>query len=291
MHQYLNAIGFRNVKCNRQLNEILSDVEHEPTRQDVMAQDEDMDYCEFRKAYAKGLGIALFGDMDINECFKQQYYFPYFEGSGVTSYADVVVEQRMDRDAFVGICEDSKVEISLIFHLQNTIEYIKEKQRTGSEVLYKSVTLSALCNTGTILLPVKKNKQQQQVQKQESHNRSILMSAAKAGDQAAIESLTLDDIDTYSKVSQRLVKEDVLSIVDTYIMPNGIECDQYSIMGTILNIKLMENACTKEPLYILCLEVNELQFDVCVPARNVNGEPKVGRRFKGNIWLQGRLNF
>ena len=39
------------------------------------------------------------------------------------------------------------------------------------------------------------------------------------------------------------------------------------------------------------LEVNELEFDVCVPIKNVIGEPAVGRRFKGNIWLQGRLNF
>ncbi len=291
MHQYLSAIGFGSVTCNRELNEILSNVEHEFTRQEVMAQDEDMDYCEFRKEYAKGMGIVVFGDMDINECFKQQYSFPYYEGSGITSYADVVVEKRMDRDAFVGICEDAKVEISLIFHLQNTIEYIKEKQIHGPELLYKSVTLSALCNAGTILLPVKKNKKQQQVQKQESHNRSILMSAAKAGDQAAIESLTLDDIDKYSKVSQRLVKEDVLSIVDTYIMPNGIECDQYSIMGTILDMKMKENFVTKERMYILCLDVNDLQFDVCVPAKKVTGEPKIGRRFKGNIWLQGRLNF
>ena len=37
------------------------------------------------------------------------------------------------------------------------------------------------------------------------------------------------------------------------------------------------------------LEVNELTFDVCVPVKDVVGEPAVGRRFKGNIWMQGNV--
>ena len=110
-------------------------------------------------------------------------------------------------------------------------------------------------------------------------------------DPAAIESLTLDDIDTYSKVSRRLISEDVFTIVDTYIMPYGIECDRYSILGEILNIHRIENEMTREELYIMSLEVNGLTFDVCVPAREVVGEPAVGRRFKGNIWMQGIINF
>ena len=39
------------------------------------------------------------------------------------------------------------------------------------------------------------------------------------------------------------------------------------------------------------LNVNEMQFDVCVPAEEVMGEPEIGRRFKGTIWLQGYINF
>ena len=106
-----------------------------------------------------------------------------------------------------------------------------------------------------------------------------------------MESLTLEDIDTYSKVSQRLITEDVFSIVDTYFMPYGIECDRYSILGEILEMHTIQNEDTGEELYVMRLEVNELEFDVCVPIKNVIGEPAVGRRFKGNIWLQGRLNF
>ena len=117
------------------------------------------------------------------------------------------------------------------------------------------------------------------------------MNAARTGDPAAIESLTLDDIDTYSKVSRRLITEDVFTIVDTYIMPYGIECDRYSILGEILGLQSIENEYTGEELYVMTLEVNGLTFDVCVPVKEVVGEPGVGRRFKGNIWMQGVINF
>ena len=119
----------------------------------------------------------------------------------------------------------------------------------------------------------------------------MLLSAARNGDQDAIESLTLEDIDTYSKVSKRLVTEDVFTIVDTYFMPYGVECDQYSILGEILEVTTTVNSKTKEALYIMTLDVNELQFDICVPVAHLMGVPKAGRRFKGNIWLQGTINF
>ena len=123
------------------------------------------------------------------------------------------------------------------------------------------------------------------------HNRMMLLSAAKTGDPQAIESLTLDDIDTYSRVSRRLISEDVFTSVDTYMMPCGVECDRYSILGEIRECRMIQNDITRAGIWIMKLDVNGLLFDVCVPARNLMGEPAVGRRYKGNIWLQGRINF
>ena len=291
MHQYMNAIGFGNINSKRELKNILTQVRTSFTQHDLIAQDEEMDICEYQKEYGAGIGIAIFGDRDIDEKFDKNYYYPFFLGTGITSHADVYIERRMDREAYAGICEDMKVGINLIFHLQNTVELLKQRQKAKSSVKYKSVTLSGLCNGGTILLPVLKDKEQEKRQKEEIHNRMMLVSAARTGDPAAIESLTMDDIDTYSKVSQRLVSEDVFSIVDTYIMPYGIECDHYSIMGEILELQRIINEYTREEVYVMRLDVNELMFDICVPVKEVVGDPAVGRRFKGNMWLQGRINF
>lgn len=195
----------------------------------------------------------------------------------------------MDRHSFVGIYEDAKVGVSLIFHVQNAVECMLADVHRNHVLDQVSITLSGLCNDGMILLPVFKNPDQEKRSREESRNRMTLLSAARSGDPSAIESLTLDDLDTYTKVSRRLVKEDVFTIVDTYFMPCGIECDRYSILGEILDMKITENEETGEEIYILSLNVNEMKFDVCVPKANLIGEPAIGRRFKGNIWLQGMI--
>ena len=36
---------------------------------------------------------------------------------------------------------------------------------------------------------------------------------------------------------------------------------------------------------------NDLLFDICINEKDLYGIPEVGRRFKGNIWMQGKINF
>ena len=291
MHQYLKAIGFGNFSTTKELKKILGQVEKKFTHQTIISYNQSADFCEFRKDFGQGIGIALYGEMDENENFDADYYSPYFQGSGITTYSEVIVEKRIDREQYVGICEDPKVGISLIFTLKNGIDYQKESQLGGMSRLNTSVTFSGLALSGKILLPVQKSQNQIKSVNEASDNRRNLLNAARNGDQNAIETLTLDDIDIYSQVSRRLLYEDVFTIVDTYFLPYGVECDIYSIMGEILSVKEAENLVTKEKLYQLRLDVNELQFDICVPQKEVLGEPEIGRRFKGNIWLQGEINF
>ena len=108
MHQYLKSIGFGNIRDKKQLIQIIRDVEESYTGHQLVTQDEVTDLCEFDKEYGEGIGIKVCGDMDIDEQFDYRYYAPYFTGSGVTSYANVSVERRIDREAYVGICEDTK---------------------------------------------------------------------------------------------------------------------------------------------------------------------------------------
>ena len=124
-----------------------------------------------------------------------------------------------------------------------------------------------------------------------SSERKQLLAQARMGNEEAIESLTLEDMDTYTTISRKIHKEDVFSLVDTYFMPYGVECDQYSILGEIIDVREEVNRITGEQLVIMSLECNELTFDVCINRKDLYGEPAVGRRFKGVIWLQGYINF
>ena len=291
MHKYLKAIGFQNVTSEKEWNRILIQSEDEFTGYERISLEEELDFCELRKEYGMGIGICSYGQVDADDNYLREYYLPYFEGSGITSYADVIVEDRSDKEAYVGMCEDAKVGVSLIFHLQNGIEYRKEMMTGRIPKNSTSVTLSGLAVSGTIILPVMKSKEQEQEIMEESRNRMMLLSAAREGDSKAIESLTMEDMDLYSQVSKRIQTEDIYSIVDTYFMPYGVECDQYSILGEILDIDTVENKMTKEEIYVFTVDVNELRFDICMPVKSVFGEPAIGRRIKADIWLQGKINF
>lgn len=128
MHQYLKAIGFGPIKKKAELKEILEQTRETFTHQMTVSYNEEADYCEFQKEYGQDVGITLCGELDDHDQFDMEYYFPYFQGSGVTTYADVSIEKRIEREQYVGICEDAKVGISLIFTMQNGVEYMKERQ-------------------------------------------------------------------------------------------------------------------------------------------------------------------
>lgn len=291
MHQYLKAIGFDNIRTRNDLKDLLDDVRESFNHQTIVSYSQDEDFCEVRKDYGQCMGISVCGELDEKDVFKPSYYFPYFQGSGISTYSEIAVERKIEKEQYVGMCEDSRIGISLIFTLQNGIEYMREKQAGFVDNLTTSVTLSGMSLSGMILLPVIKDERHMKSEREASDNRKMLLNAARNGDQTAIETLTLDDIDMYSQVSRRLATEDVFSIVDTYFMPFGIECDLYSIMGEILAVRRRKNAVTGVEVYQMKLNVNELQFDVCVPVESVMGEPEIGRRYKGTIWLQGYINF
>ena len=130
-------------------------------------------------------------------------------------------------------------------------------------------------------MPLKTNK------KLNSEKRNKLLAAAKDGDHEAIDNLTTAEMNTYSSLYNRIHSEDLLSIVDTSFMPCGVECDHYMIIGNILKVSTYTNASSKETLYNMLVETNDITLNVCINQKDLQGEPEEGRRFRGEIWLQG----
>lgn len=98
-------------------------------------------------------------------------------------------------------------------------------------------------------------------------------------------------MDTYTMISQRIQEEDLFTVIDTFMMPYGTECDLYQIMGEIKNVESAVNEYTDEKLYFMTLSCNDMIFDICINQKDLLGEPEEGRRFKGSIWMQGHINF
>ena len=292
MHRYLRAIGFSNLKSRLQVNNLLAYViQNADEKKYTSTNDMDIMFAEYSMDFAENLGITVRGEFNEENQFVFDYFFPYSRGTQISSYEDISIERHAEKESYAGICDDIKVGVSLIFYLQNVISYLKIKNADRLPIKGTSLILSALSVDGTILLPLEKRESDLKKTKKESINRSKLIAAARNGDEDAMESLTLEDIDTYTNISRKILKQDVFTLVDTYFMPYGVECDQYSVLGEIIDYQFVENKMTKEEICQMTICCNDLYFDVSINKKDLLGEPKTGRRFKGIIWMQGHINF
>ena len=292
MHKYLRAVGFSKVKNSKDMHEVIMNIlENADHRDYISGGSDDTLLAEFKKEYAEHIGVVVCGEFDEDDKFSFEYCYPYLTGENITSMEDITIEPHADKESYAGVCDEPKVGVSLVFHLQNRIPYIRLREGGQLPVRGTTLNLSGLSIQGMILLPIQKNEEEMEKAQKEVQNRTKLIAQARAGNENAIETLTLEDMDTYNTISKRIRREDVMSLVDTYFMPYGVECDQYSILGEIKDCHLEVNRVTNEEIYVMTIESNELTFDICINKIDLYGEPAVGRRFKGVVWLQGFVNY
>ncbi len=291
LHKYMRAIGFSELRSRKELKQLLTDIVISSTERAYTSNNEEIILAEFSKDFAENIGITVCGEFDDEEKFVYEYYYPYMRGSIISTEEDVSVERHASQESYAGICDDIRVGVSLIFYLQNMISYVKVQSSGKLPVRGTTLTLSGLSLSGTIMMPIVKNESDRKKVNRASLNRGNLIAAARKGDEDAIESLTLEDMDTYTAISKKIHTEDVFSLVDTYFMPYGVECDQYSVLGEITECRLVKNKLTGEGVFQMLISSNDLQMDVCINEKDLLGEPQTGRRFKGIVWVQGYINF
>ena len=292
MHNFLRAIGFSQFDTRKKVQSLVKACVLDSTEKYFTENGDDTMLAEYCKDFSPNFGIAVCGELsDNNNKFSYDYYYPYLKADKISTYEDINIERHASKESYAGICDDIRLGVSLIFYLQNMIDYVRMKDSGRLPVRGTSLCLSALSVEGMVMMPIRKNEKQKEKIRKKANNRYRLIQAAREGDEKAIENLTLDDMDTYSFISKRILNEDVFSIVDSYFMPYGAECDQYSILGEITDFTKVKNNLTEEWIYIMNINCNELSFDLCINEKDLYGEPEIGRRFKGYIWLQGFINF
>lgn len=289
MHKYLRSIGFGSYQTKAELDKLIRKLIRDAKKKGVM-EETDSTFCELRAEISPGVGLAIAGHLTPRGVFHHEYYYPYLQAGDISSRAECSIQRHTERETYAGLLDEYRVGISLIFYMENSLEY-RARCRNHLPVIPKSVSLAGLALQGTILLPTRKTARQTEDLKQAALKRTSLLEAARRGDEEAIETLTVEDIDLYSTISRRLMSEDIYSILESCFMPCGIECDQYSIIGTILEQQLVINHLSKEEFYLLKMECNDLIFTVAVNKKDLLGEPVPGRRFKGQIWMQGTAFF
>lgn len=291
MHKDLKAIGFQKIASERAMMKWLQNLTTDYTDYDTVDIEEGLEFGEFRKSCGDRIGVASCGYLEEQELFDREYYYPYLEGSGVSSYSNILVDYVTERRQYYAIVADPKIGSNLVFYVQNGLECMRMTQYGNAFKRSTSVTLAGLAQTAMILLPLSKTPEQEKESREKARNRMMLLSAARNGDEKALETLSIEDMTEYTMIAKRMISEDVYSIVESSFIPVEHKLDAYRIIGEIRDVRMTVNTETDEALYILTVDVNELVFDICVPMENVMGVPEVGRRIKAEISLQGRINF
>ncbi len=286
MHKFLRAIGFSNLK-KKDLEIITEEIIEKPDLIKVTRDSEGNEFAELSRMIASNVGITIRGSYDEDDKFCMDYYFPYAYSDELSTNEQIDIEKHAEKESYAGVCDEMRLGVTLIFYLQNVADFLSEHRHNIHVKGLHGAYLSGLSVDGKIILPIQQKVLEKQAANHKQQKRNRLIAEAREGNEEAIESLTLEDMNTYNSISKRIRKEDVFTIVNSSFMPYGIESDQYCVLGEILEVEEISNVYTNEMLYSMKIECNDIIFGVTINKEDLLGEPAVGRRFKGSIWMQG----
>ncbi len=288
MHDFLRAIGFRNVKTEKDFSPVLNDAAQENDNREIVLKSDDCYVCRITKYYSEDaqIGLEIYGEYIEDDVFRMEYYHPFFNGECVSAHEQVELQRHAATNSYAGICDDDRLDISIIFYL-NEAGSVRANLFDEKRYEDKNIYFSGLCKAGRVLLPVLPSIKNENTKVKDKVSR---ICAENDFDGEEFE----DDIpeflsDFMPDFEKRLKKDDVYTIVNTFLMPYGVETDQYMVLGEIDAVRTVKNSVSGETVYIIRVTARKIQMDICVNEGDIQGVPVPGRRFKGIIWLQGRI--
>ncbi len=319
MHKYLRAVGFSQFEKKSQIDNFFKEnLKEENLISTYITQD--MRLCgQYNVPVCNGAGISVIGEQEKDELALIDFYYPYLKGYDYTLIQECTIEKHSDKESYAGIIDDYRLGIALIFYLTNGNVYNSLiKSHKINDIKIDKIFLSALSVGGRIILPIDKK----QLSGNEFNDKSKINPNYEYEDydeddeddeDNPITTRIIGDIDDFSDgiggkpisigigiklprnpigyQESRLKNEDLYSIVETSLVPYGIECDKYQIVAEILSVNKKVNQYTDETLVEMRVDTMGLQFNLMVNEKDLEGEPLPGRRFRGVIWLLGEVEF
>lgn len=322
MHKYLRAVGFSEFVKKSQVDDFFDkNLKDENLISTYITQD--MRLCgQYNLPVCNGAGVSVIGEQEKNQLALIDFYYPYLKGYDYTLIQECTIEKHSDKESYAGIIDDYRLGIALIFYLTNGNVYTSLiKSHKISDIKIDKIFLSALSVSGRIILPIDKK----ELSGNEFNDKNKLNPNYEyediddeeddedEDDDSPITTKIISDMDDFSDgigmkpisigigiklpknpigyQESRLKNEDLYSIVETSLVPCGIECDKYQIVAEILSVNRKVNQFTDEVLIEMRVDTMGLQFNLMINEKDLEGEPLPGRRFRGIIWLLGEVEF
>lgn len=327
MHKYLRAVGFSEFEKKSQMDEFFkTNLNDSHLISTYISQD--MRVCgQYDVPVCQNAGISVIGEQEHNALALIDFYYPYLKGYDYTIIQECTIERHSDKESYAGIIDDYRMGIALIFHLTNGNVYNSLiKTHKVNEIKIDRIFLSALSISGRIILPVENKSHNGEETNEFADKNKVNMDydnipdggydIEEEDDDESSNPITdriIEKLGDYSDglgtkaisigiginipkspvgiQENRLMNEDLYSIVETSLVPYGIECDKYQIVAEILSVNKKKNIYTNEILIEMRVDTMGLQFNLMINEKDLDGEPLPGRRFRGVIWLLGEVEF
>ncbi len=289
MHPYLQSIGFQNQMNFPDEWEFLRKIQRRPSVTRRFPQGEEVIRETMTKSFGEGMGVTVSG-VRYKGRFHREFYYPYVKSECVIPMETCTIMRQRDTKSFLAACGTMRFGVGVIFFVDNFMDVLDYWDGEEEQVLkICGVSLSGLATSGKILLPLRKTSKERVMQKRDDKRKSNHFERISQGDEFSMLAMNCEDMEIYERISNRLDEDDLYTMVDTSFIPSNMETDCYTVLGEILSLRLEKNTLTGEEIYMMVLRCHLLEIQVAVPQAQLMGKPEVGRRFKGDIWLQGSL--
>lgn len=249
---------------------------------------------------SESTGVAIYGRLE-GENFIFEHVYPYVLPDKIDSRGDIFVIRNRRYEGFQAILPPGRVSGSVIQAEVNPMGILdiieKNPEVTSQPFSFAGLSstqkislpdagfaITALALSGMIILPA--------MNEETALDRSDVPGSEETGSEEAEEKAgQISSEEDMLGIGSRIRNENIFSIVDTTLFPNGAESEGYTMIGKILDLRVEENILTDEKIYLLKVETNGNIIYLSVNGEDVIGEPKAGRRFQGPALLRADIMY
>lgn len=287
---YIKALGFSEFDTKAKAEQLVAQVIDSPTNRYISNDTKGEVRVEYYKSYGKDFGLVVRGEINDKEELVVHTLIPYAKGRSVMDTHEIDIAQNDEKHSYSGYCEERKSGTPVSFFLQNLVDYL-EIEEEEKDVYFDGVRLSLFAIEGTVILPIEKDEEDENLELAEQMIREELLNQAREGSEDAMDALEEEALEATKILRERLKNEDLLTILEGFFIPLGDDEDIYSVLGTIDEAKKLVNRITKESVWRLRLKCMNMTFDVFLNDADLVGKPMKGMRFKGTSWVHGLIEF
>ena len=292
MNLYLRAVGFREYSPES-VDRLVSRAIGAAMKTGSLMKNSVYGRAQVLYGTSESAGVAIYGRLE-GDNFIFEHLYPYVLPDKIDSRGDIYVVRNRRYEGFQAALPPEKTSGGILFAEVNPmsiLEIIEKNPGVTSQPFSfeglsstQKITLSdagfaltALALSGMIILPATNDNGRGG---QGAHD---IIGAESSEGQGEEGHLQEDDM---MRIGSRIKNENIFSIVDTTLFPNGAESEGYTMIGKIMDLRVEENILTDEKIYLLTVEANGNTIYLSVNSADVIGEPKVGRRFQGPALLR-----